>query len=375
MPFLYPTSSVCRAVVALALLSIPALAVAQATNEDRFIGIIASGNQTQFTKLATSTLDNPRTLTEVNDYGENPIRGCEVLDEGAADELYCVNLDGTFSRIAIDTGALTTIGTLVAQDGEGWEGLAYDGFTETLYGLATTCSGVTSIYTVDPSTATATLVGSDNVLTCGVAIAADNDGELFAFGVQTDLLVHIDPATGAQTSIGSLDYNSNFSQGMDIDPSDGTCYIFAFNDPGNTSSAGAELRTCDLTDATTQRVGRLGDLAPGTRFTMSTGIVVPQFVLAGEDEAIVRAFELRSIYPNPVRDVATVQVSSPRAGLVELVLYDVLGREVQQVFAGAVPADQVQTITLRTKGLAPGLYVLRATGDGVSTTRRITVTH
>ena len=374
MPLRYSASAVRDTITLLILLSIPVAAMAQTTSEDRFIGILATGNQTQFTRLVTSTFDQPGVLTEVRDFGENPIRGCEVLDDGASNEIFCVNFDGSFNRINIETGAITLVDTLEAQEGEGWEGLAYDESTQTLYGIATVCSGsgATSLYTIDPITATATFVGADNKLTCGVAVAADASGQLFAIGVRNDALVQINSTDGSQTLVGTLDYAANFSQGMDIDPSDGTCYLFAFNDGEGIDRS--ELRTCNLTDATTTLVGVLGEQEPGGRFTLSTGVVVPKLSVSNEDDAVAaKAFELHAVYPNPVRDVAKVELAAARPGVVRVVLYDVLGRAVQTVFEGSVGADQSVTVPLLAGDLKPGVYMLRAYGAGTTTTRRVTI--
>lgn len=345
---------------------------AQDPASNRFLGIHASGNQTQFTRLVSSTLDQPGTLTEVNDYGESPIRGCEVLDDGSAGVIHCIEVDGDFYSIDTETGVRTLVGTAAVGEGEGWEGLAYDTGSETLYGLATEClgTGQTSLYTINPATAEATLVGSDNDLTCGVAIAADADGNLFAYGVQTDRLVSIDPEDGAQTTIGTLDFSVNFSQGMDIDPEDGTCYLFAFNN----DSLQAELRTCDLTTAETTLVGPLGDPNATERFTLSTGVIVPEFRLSAEDDATVAGvFELGPVYPNPARAQAVAELALHRSGPVEAVLYDVLGRPVRTVFSGVGVAGHELRLAVRTDDLVPGVYVLRVTSEAGSVTRRLTV--
>lgn len=295
-----------------------------------------------------------------------------MLDDGSAGVIHCIEFDGDFYRIDIDTGERTFVGTAEAAEGEGWEGLAYDSGSETLYGLATEClgSGVTSLYTIDPETAGATIVGSDNDLTCGVAIAADADGSLFAYGVQTNRLVSIDPEDGAQTIIGTLDFNANFSQGMDIDPEDGTCYLFAFNN----DTEQPELRTCDLTTAETTLIGALGDQEPGGRFTLSTGVIVPEFRLSTERDAVLAgALELKPIYPNPVRSQATVEVALHRSGPVEAVLYDVLDRPVRTVFSGVGVAGHELRLSVPTDGLVPGVYVLRVTSEAGSVVRRMTV--
>jgi hypothetical protein len=53
-----------------------------------------------------------------------------------------------------------------------------------------------------------------------------------------------------------------------------------------------------------------------------------------------------------------------------MALYDALGRRVVTVHEGELSAG-VHTLALDARGLAPGAYVLRATGEGWSASRRV----
>ena len=77
--------------------------------------------------------------------------------------------------------------------------------------------------------------------------------------------------------------------------------------------------------------------------------------------------------PNPARQRATVRYGVPDGidGDVELRLYDVLGRRVRTVTAGAESGRHRQTLDLG--GLSSGVYVLRLTGGGRAATRKVTV--
>ena len=54
-------------------------------------------------------------------------------------------------------------------------------------------------------------------------------------------------------------------------------------------------------------------------------------------------------------------------------IVDVLGRRVALVHDGPVAAGAATAFTVRLDGLAPGVYVLRATGTADSASRRLTV--
>ncbi len=74
---------------------------------------------------------------------------------------------------------------------------------------------------------------------------------------------------------------------------------------------------------------------------------------------------------NPIRGAATVRFSNETTGTARLALYDVLGRQVATLADGV--AAGVQTATLTTAGLAPGVYVLRLDAAGRVLTQTVTV--
>ena len=85
-------------------------------------------------------------------------------------------------------------------------------------------------------------------------------------------------------------------------------------------------------------------------------------------------FVLSAPSPNPVRRQATVRVASREGESVRVVLYDALGRRVQTLHDGSLPAGQVKTLRLGTETLASGRYFLRLTGpDGTGRTRSLSV--
>jgi hypothetical protein len=85
-----------------------------------------------------------------------------------------------------------------------------------------------------------------------------------------------------------------------------------------------------------------------------------------------RVATLSAPFPNPARYGATVTLTLPQAGAVEVALYDVLGRRVAVVHEGPLAAGQ-HALALDTSRLASGLYVVRAAGEGFAVSRRITV--
>jgi len=86
------------------------------------------------------------------------------------------------------------------------------------------------------------------------------------------------------------------------------------------------------------------------------------------------AFEL-SIYPNPVRQQATLELAVRKPQEVQVQVYDVLGRRVETVHDGRLSAQRTERIqwTAAQSSLSSGSYFLRVTGETFEDTRQVIV--
>jgi hypothetical protein len=75
-----------------------------------------------------------------------------------------------------------------------------------------------------------------------------------------------------------------------------------------------------------------------------------------------------AVYPNPAFGRATVTLNLAQPEAVRLVVYDVLGREVRRLAEGTFASRSVDV-----DGLAPGLYLVVAEGDGWRQSARLVV--
>lgn len=82
---------------------------------------------------------------------------------------------------------------------------------------------------------------------------------------------------------------------------------------------------------------------------------------------------LSAVRPNPVRGEAGLTLRVARDQRVTAAVYDVQGRRVATAFAGPVRAGVPVEITLDTRGLAPGVYVVRVRGETFAESRRLAV--
>ena len=110
--------------------------------------------------------------------------------------------------------------------------------------------------------------------------------------------------------------------------------------------------------------------------------VYAQQVSRGESEAaqlvvgpeqMPNGYLLEAVYPNPFNPSATVGFAVARTQRVEVGLYDALGRKVRTLFSGTVQANTRFETRVDGSGLPSGLYLIRFSGDGFSTTRRATL--
>jgi hypothetical protein len=77
-------------------------------------------------------------------------------------------------------------------------------------------------------------------------------------------------------------------------------------------------------------------------------------------------------FPNPLRSLGTVRLGLPSAGLADVRVYDLLGREVARVAEGELAAGW-HVLRLAPGALASGSYVLRAQTDEAVRTQRFVV--
>jgi hypothetical protein len=154
----------------------------------------------------------------------------------------------TNSLYSVDsaTAVPTLIGPAAPGVGESWTGAtgATDG---TLYASATTCAAST-LYSVDPASGAVTTIGPITNGPCIIDIAINAVGELYGVDIVNDMLVQIDPNTGAGTVVGSVGINANYAQGMDLEEETGVLYWAAYSTSG-------ELRIIDTNTGASTPVG------------------------------------------------------------------------------------------------------------------------
>ena len=89
--------------------------------------------------------------------------------------------------------------------------------------------------------------------------------------------------------------------------------------------------------------------------------------------ALATTLDALTVVPNPFRSSARASFAVSEAQAVTVTLYDVMGRQVQQVFSGAAQAEQAIEVSVDGSSLAAGVYVLVLQGETMRSTRQVTV--
>jgi hypothetical protein len=122
-----------------------------------------------------------------------------------------------------------------------WTGLSIDPVSGAFF-----ASTATNLYTINPGTGAATLIGAFGT-SLMIDIAINASGQMYGHDIGTDSIYSINMSTGAASLIGLTGYNANFAQGMDFDNDDGTLYIFLYIGTGNNVFGTVNLSTGAVT--------------------------------------------------------------------------------------------------------------------------------
>jgi len=195
---------------------------------------------------------NPGSTTPIASTARTLVGGAFLNDDFS--RFYTLDFDsGEFLSLSTSDGSEQVIGPAVHVFGEDWSGLALDRSTGVLYASSTMMSGGLSstLYTIDPATGDATVIGgiADDVRI--IEIAA-NAGQLYGVDIAGDNLIGIFGT--AQTVIGPLGFDAEFAEGLDFDAASGTLYFAAVNNE-SVFSQPAQMYTIDTATGHATLVG------------------------------------------------------------------------------------------------------------------------
>jgi hypothetical protein len=212
---------------------------------------MADGPEGVFGQCASMTLNAPETVSLVGSITHHA--ACDYANNDFT-KYYCYDFLIPATLVEVDplTCNQTVIGTATNQVEMG--GMAWDGTTGTMYAV----DGGNMLYTVNLGNGASNPIGVVTNVSLLVAIGVDNSGDLYGHDIGTDAIYYIDKTTAAGTLRGPTGFDANYSQGMDFDHSDNTCYLFAFDNGGFE----AVLMSCNTNTGAATYLGSIGSTTP-----------------------------------------------------------------------------------------------------------------
>jgi hypothetical protein len=90
------------------------------------------------------------------------------------------------------------------------------------------------------------------------------------------------------------------------------------------------------------------------------------------DNLIPDVYELGHNYPNPFNPTTTIPLALPEAGMVKLVLYDISGRMVKEIYSGELDAGY-HDFNFHIGNLASGIYIYRVKVNDYQKAHKMTI--
>ncbi|OAB62940.1 hypothetical protein AY599_13380 [Leptolyngbya valderiana BDU 20041] len=242
----------------------PARAIANGASSTSFVNdrgaVVTAYSTTGFTADGYVSMDAnvPGTLNLINAAQPTNVFAATFIGTDFTTQYAVASAGGAlaeseFGTIDVATGTFTSLGQLTGVGVGGWTSMKYDYSTETLYAVQAEAADNNRLYTIDPGTLQATLVGtiSPGLI---IAIAIDTAGQMYAIDIVADTLLAIDKTDASSSVIGPLGLNANFAQDMDFDYVTGTLYWAAYLGGGD-----SRMTTVDTTTGAVTEIGAIGN--------------------------------------------------------------------------------------------------------------------
>lgn len=115
----------------------------------------------------------------------------------------------------------------------------------------------------------------------------------------------------------------------------------------------------------------MGTRLPNGVWRSHEPVTTPLPLDAEPETLLPEVFALSAAYPNPFRQRTTIPFTLARPGPVTLVVYDVLGREVERLVQGAVLPAGAHTRTWQTAAQGSGVYLVKLIAGGRVETQQV----
>ena len=182
-------------------------------------------------------------VSNMRDVGTTPLVGISLSPAG---QLYGLAFNQDLYTIDPVSATSSLVGYLGFQIGEG--GLAFDPTSGVLYGMSHTIDGVRHLFTIDPQTGLGTDVGPVPQTDLDPsAVVIDEAGTLYILDTYNDELLTVDQTDGDVLSSISLSRSLGSIAGMDFHPDSGVFYVADGGGAGTDSLYTLDVVTGQLT--------------------------------------------------------------------------------------------------------------------------------
>ena len=134
-----------------------------------------------------------------------------------------------------------------------------------------------------------------------------------------------------------------------------------------------ELTGIEVSDGILDIIFARASNQTGSAKVSGIAITVASLVSNESDEAnaLPGTHRLTAAYPNPFNPETQFTLTVAKSQQVAIRVFDLLGREVERLFDGALPAGPAHTFRFAPNGLPSGIYLIQAMGEGFTETQRV----
>lgn len=277
--------------------------------------------------------------TDDDDTGANGLLNFPIITSVTAGS---TNIDGTFSSTPNSTFELDFYGNSRCNDSGNGEGQYYLGSTRVntdSEGEATFSVSFEETFGIVSATATDSAGSTSEFSDCG---EISDSSVLSRISIEPDS-IRILPGSTFQFSARGFDiFNRDVSFATEWSATGGAV------DANGMYTAGNETGLFQVTA-----------VDPATQIQAQATIEIALTVSVEDDNGTIPGeYSLYQNYPNPFNPSTTISFDIPRSSDVQLIVYDLLGRQVASLASGNFPAGQ-HSVRFDASGLASGIYIYR----------------
>ena len=282
------------------------------------------------------------------------------IEFGAPGYLYFIGEHSSFQfileRIDTATAVVTQISTTPFYFSGINYGLSWDRTNNTMY---TIFNSPATIYTVNLTSGTFTLVNALTPSEHVIAFAVNNAGSMFGVSTLGNKFLRINKATGQTTNIGVTNLSTNDIYGCDFDPFTGKMYMLVQN------GSNTDVYNVDTATGIGTVTGTISRLVNSLAIAGNTFVGINNI-----SSEIPPSYSLLQNYPNPFNPSTNIRYEIPKNSLVKIVVLDELGREIETLVNERQNAGTYE-VTLNATHYSSGVYFYRLTTEGYNETKKM----